>query len=196
MGRWVAIAAALVAVGVLYATLWSGSERRAGGATGEHLAEPGDGELPPPGQAVPRAAGDDPANTQPADALGEGPAPDQAVAPRSSRLNPTAMLKEAFEGEPRDALWAEDKEREIRDILDDEALPDGLLQEAACRTSVCRMKLVWPEGSGTDYSRLTKLIGEHWAPSIGIDYPPGSRERHALDVYIVREGYSLDDVSR
>ncbi len=190
MRTWVIVGAVLLVLGILYSALWSSPRTDAAVEDAQEPEAVGVAANGPVAAAT--AAGQATNAERPA---AEERAAQAAAAPRRSLLNPTGVLVQAYESEPRDALWAEGKEKEIREVLSDEQLPDDLLRSASCRTTVCKIEMVWDKSKGANYTPLTKLVGQHWAPSIGIEYPEDSRERRAMNLYIIRKGYSVDDVA-
>lgn len=170
--------------------------------------------LSSPERAAPVDAEDDPATpaaataaaaTEPAAEQNAKPEPsaepeptDTAEAPAAPAWkpmgNPAGTLMAAFDAEPRDALWANAEERKVRNVLGVPSIPGKPLRSVACRTTVCRIELRWAD-ENSDMKRLNVLIGEHWAPVVGIDYPKDPSAGRAMDLYILREGYSLDDVA-
>lgn len=129
---------------------------------------------------------------QPADAPEQGSEQGSTWRPMG---NPAVVLMPAFEREPRDALWADRAEQEIRELLDHEELPDDLLEGADCRTSVCRIQLRWREDRDAGLKRLNQLLSERYAPILGMDYPTDTGALRALDFYVLRDGYSLTDAA-
>ncbi|MDH5672971.1 MAG: hypothetical protein OEZ06_12525 [Myxococcales bacterium] len=194
MKRWTPALAALVVLGLGYLWLLGPSAPRRSAASG--AVEPSEdeaelAEAQPAPAAVPRPP-------RPAKAPAEGaeqapePPPPPAWKPRG---NPATVLYPAFEREPRDALWADATEREIRELLDDPQLPEDVIESVSCRTTVCRLQLRWWREGDQGLRRSTELITGRFAPTIGIDYPTVPEAKRAVDYYFPRKGYTLEDVA-
>ena len=108
--------------------------------------------------------------------------------------NPARILKPAFDQETRDALWADREERAIEQLLEDNELPPELVQDVACRRTVCRLELRWTADDHRGMGGVTKALGQRYQPPAGLAYPKLAEPMRGLDLYLLREGYTLDDL--
>lgn len=198
MSRW-ALAGVVLLVALVYWALASSGER---GPT-RTAPQPDDyvelhAQLPETDEAdAPQAA----APTAPSTPAGDEaqPPPEAAqppeLPPPVRGHGPSRVLYEAFVSEPRDAIWADAEEQTIRELFTHEDLPEDLVQSAACRQTVCRFEVRWPDSDSSGYRTFKDLITGRWGGTIGIDYPPNSRQTRSLIVYVPRQGYTLADVA-
>lgn len=192
MKRWVPVVVAAAALVVAYVWLLRAPERRQAKVEAAQPPAVREDERPTP------AAGPEPAPSAEREGATEQARTEQRDGHASTWRpmgNPAVVLMPAFEREPRDALWADQAEREIRELLDHEELPDDLLEGADCRTTVCRIQLRWREDRDAGLKRLNLLLQERYAPILGMDYPTGTGALRALDFYVLRDGYSLSDAA-
>ncbi|MDH5673296.1 MAG: hypothetical protein OEZ06_14175 [Myxococcales bacterium] len=131
---------------------------------------------------------------QPEPVAEDGPSEQETPPPEplpSSRLR---LLRRALESEPRDTLWADGAEVEAKRVLSDEELPEDLVQSVHCRKRVCKLELRWSREGSSGYRRFSALVAEHWGPHLGIEYLPESRAERRINLYILRDGYTIGDL--
>jgi hypothetical protein len=119
-------------------------------------------------------------------------------APPPLASGPTAQLKQAYETEPRDALWATDTERRIASVFSSEDVPEGMLARASCRRAVCSLELHWSRDHATQYIGAFQALYEHFGTEIGVE-PVGTIDdegRQTVHLYVLRKGYTAADVAR
>ena len=117
------------------------------------------------------------------------------LAPRGGAL---LVLRGAFEGEPRDALWATEQESELRALFEESQVPAEQLVSVVCQRTVCRVELEQANDQQEAMLQFYKLLSEGFgiaapapvAPTADPDKPP------QLEIYIGRKGYSLEDLQR
>jgi hypothetical protein len=175
----------------------------------EPAAEPKQGEEPVAPSAA-QAAVEQPAAEATAQP-GEEPAPgeheelaeddeeahdDDAPPPVAS--GPTAQLKQAYETEPRDALWATDIERRIATVFSGEDVPEGMLQRASCRRAVCSLEIRWSRDHATQYVGAFQTLHEQFGSEIGVEPvgAPDDEGQQVVHIYVLRKGYTAADVAR
>ena len=123
---------------------------------------------------------------------------DEPAPPPPPRLaGPTAVLKSAFDNEPRDALWADGAEARIAGIFDDDEMPEGFFEEAACRKAVCRVSVKWSAEQSEAYLSVHETIREQFGTEIGVepDGVPDDDGFQKINLYVPREGYTVADLS-
>lgn len=158
---------------------------------------------PQPGQAAPGAlAANDPAadpNAPEGDevAAAEGEEEEPEPTPPATS-GPAEALKQAYEQQPRDALWAADAEAKIHALYAGDDIPDGLLHAASCRKAVCRVELRWTKAGAaayvSTYESAQKLLGgEVGVEPVG---QPSDKGDLTVNLYLTRKGYTLADLSR
>jgi len=198
MKRWVSVSFVLVAFGLVYAGVLfvpRGHDSRPHG-------DPNDVPVDETPEALPPATD---LGGQPALEPGQEPAPiaaepmqqahddESALAEPKPGGNPTPLLVAAFASEPRDPAWADATEREVRGLLGGGAVEGDPLRQVSCRKRVCQIQLRWTDAN-VNMTHLNTLVGEHWAPIIGLDHPADPSAARAIDLYIIRKGYTLDEL--
>jgi len=119
-------------------------------------------------------------------------------APRPVASGPTAQLKQAYETEPRDALWATDTERRIAAVFSGEDMPEGLLQRASCRRAVCSLEVRWTRDHATQYVGAFQTLREQFGSEIGVEPvgAPDDEEQQLVHLYLLRKGYTAADLAK
>lgn len=158
--------------------------------------------------AAPVAPGEPGATAQPpaaeaeevAEAEGEAVAEEEAEGepepPTAS--GPVAVLRQAFERQPRDALWAGDTEHKLRGLFGTTDVPAELLSEASCRSSVCRVDVKWTSEHATAYVGVYEASTRLSGAELGIE-PVGEADEHGaqrVQLYVTRQGYTMADLAR
>jgi len=147
----------------------------------------------PPTPAAPPAEG---VAEVPDEGEGEEEVEGEPEPPTSS--GPVAVLRQAFERQPRDALWASDTEHKLRGLFGTTDVPAELLSETSCRSSVCRVDMKWTPEQATAYVGVyeasTRLSGTELAVE-----PVGEADEHGalpVHLYLTRRGYTMADLAR
>lgn len=65
-----------------------------------------------------------------------------------------AHFERTLEAEPLDATWARAEEQSIRDFVQAEAGEGAALESVSCRSSMCRLRLRFPNDDGRDAFKL------------------------------------------
>jgi hypothetical protein len=166
-----------------------------------------------PGAAQPKAPGEPGATAQEpaaapsaaaeqAEGEGEGEGEDEEEgeeepeAPTAS--GPVNVLRQAFEKQPRDALWAGDTEHKLRSLFGTADVPAELLSDAACRSSVCRVDVKWTPQHATAYVGIYEASTRLSGAELGIE-PVGEADEHGaqrVQLYVTRQGYTMADLAR
>jgi hypothetical protein len=119
-------------------------------------------------------------------------------APPPLASGPARQLKQAYETEPRDALWATDTERRIAAVFTGEDVPEGMLQRASCRRAVCSLELRWTRDHATQYVGAFQALRDQFGTEIGVE-PVGAVDdqgQQAVHLYVLRKGYTAADVAK
>jgi len=119
-------------------------------------------------------------------------------APPPVASGPTAQLKQAYETEPRDALWATDTERRIAAVFTGEDLPEGMLQRASCRRAVCSLEVRWTRDHATQYVGAFQTLHEQFGSEIGVEPvgTPDDEGQQVVQLYLLRKGYTAADLAK
>lgn len=144
-----------------------------------------------------------PVEPESAEALAEDEADPAAApdAPPPSKVGPVPAFKSAFENEPRDALWAKDTEARIGSILSGGDVPEGFLERASCRKSVCRVELRWTQENAAPYLDAYEELHQAFGTDIAVDPQLAAGEHAPADgipvhVYVMRKGYTAADLNK
>jgi hypothetical protein len=210
----------------LYAELTSAPLEKKGRAlpsedpSAEPVAEPRPGEPEEPAaeakpeEQKPAAAAPEPALQKTAEPPSEEPTPspaagepsDEAQAddkaaeeppPPPTAAGPAAVLKHAFETQPRDPLWAGDSERKLKALVGGD-VPAELLQSATCRNAVCKIELRWTADRAAAYVSFYEAAHKQLGGEVGVE-PQGTPDDKGLarvDLYLARKGYTVADLSK
>ena len=111
---------------------------------------------------------------------------------------PVAVLRQAFERQPRDGLWAGDVEHKLRGLFGTADVPAALLSETACRSSVCRIDLKWSPSHATAYVAVYEATTRLSGTALGVE-PVGEADDHGVQhvqLYVTRQGYTMADLAR
>lgn len=151
-------------------------------------AEPGTkAAKPEPGQPG-EAEADNPDEEE----QGEGPPPPVQA------TGPTDVLKDAFDKQTRDALWAKDSEARISAMFGGD-VPAEMLQNASCRKAVCRLQLRWTRDRAEAYVSVYQSLHQQFGPEVGVE-PIGEADaddgHQEVDVYVARKGYTIADLAK
>lgn len=137
------------------------------------------------------AAGEPSDEAQADDKAAEEPPPPPTAA------GPAAVLKHAFETEPRDPLWAADSEHKLKTLVGGD-VPAELLQSAACRNAVCKVELRWTADRAAAYVSFYEAAHKQLGGEVGVE-PQGAPDDKGLarvDLYLARKGYTVADLSK
>jgi hypothetical protein len=111
---------------------------------------------------------------------------------------PAEALKQAYDQQPRDPLWAADAETKISALFGGDEVPNDLLHSASCRKAVCKVELRWTTAHAaayvTAYEAAQKLLGGE----VGVE-PVGSlsdKGEQLVNLYLTRKGYTVADLTR
>lgn len=120
-------------------------------------------------------------------------------APLPQAQGPVAVLKGAFESEPRDALWAKEAEAKIATVFSGEDIPDTLFDKSACQKTVCRVEVTWSQENAAPFldsvEELHKTFGNDFAVEPQAPADKEGEDALAVYVYVMRKGYTLADLS-
>lgn len=115
-------------------------------------------------------------------------------APAPTASGPVAQLKAAYDAEPRDALWAKDTEARLSSALSGGDIPDSLLQKASCRKTVCRIDFEWSQENAAPFLDAQEELAKTFGTDLGVEPGEPSGETVPVHVYVIRKGYTLNDV--
>jgi len=146
----------------------------------------------PPAQPAAQAP---PEHAEEAVAEGEEPEP-EPTPPTSS--GPAEALKQAYDEQPRDPLWAADLEAKLSALFGNEDVPSDLLRSASCRKAVCRVELRWTSARATAYVSAYESIQKLLGGEVGVEPvgEPSEQGEQQVNLYLTRKGYTLADLSR
>jgi hypothetical protein len=73
-----------------------------------------------------------------------------------------------------------------------------MLQRASCRKAVCRIELHWSPDQSQNYLTLYQTINEQFGAEVGVEPfgEVGEDNGQSLYVYVLREGYALQDLQQ
>jgi hypothetical protein len=111
---------------------------------------------------------------------------------------PAEALKQAYEQQPRDPLWAADVEGKLSALFGNAEVPAELLRSASCRKAVCRVELRWTSAHATAYVSAYEAIQKQIGGEIGVEPvgAPSEKGEQQVNLYLTRKGYTLADLSR
>jgi hypothetical protein len=140
---------------------------------------------------------------QPEPSAAEGEAqPDDEQAdpppPPPTAGGPTPVLKQAFDTEPRDPLWAADTEAHIKALFHGEDVPSELLQSTSCRKAVCRVELRWTRERATAYVSVYEAMHKEFGGELGVEPigEPDDKGQEQVNLYLARKGYTVTDLAK
>ena len=147
---------------------------------------PGDTKEPPPEGSDDLAAAAEPQEEDEPD-----PTP-----PTSS--GPAEALKQAYDQQPRDPLWAADAEGKISALFGTDEVPGDLLRSASCRKAVCRVELRWTTAHATAYVNAYEAAQQLLGGEVGVEPvgAPSDKGEQLVNLYLTRKGYTVADLSR
>lgn len=162
---------------------------------------PGDELAPiePQAVAVPAEAAPEPREEPPAKAPA---APDPTTAfeetVRQRPPEPTGPLQElkrAYAGQSADA-GAEQLERLIRSFFGAEHLPEEAARSVSCHMTVCKIGMFWSREVPLSYMAMAMKLAENKMNIIAVEplSAVSGKGEMPLDMYVVREGYTLQDL--
>lgn len=167
-------------------------------------------EQPAPAPEQPAAAPEQPADPRlgnpPAEpdpepeplAEGDEEAEEEAVPPPVA-AGPTAVMKQAYDTQPRDALWAKDTEARIAHLFTQDDMPQGMLERSSCRRAVCRIDVRWKRDTAAQYVSVFQSLREQFAGEVAVE-PVGQLDEAAgqqqVHLYVLRKGYTASDLSK
>ncbi len=112
---------------------------------------------------------------------------------------PTAVMKQAYETQPRDALWAKDTEARIMQLFAHDDVPQGMLERASCRRAVCRVDVRWKRDTAAQYVGVSQAMREQFGGEVAVE-PVGQLDEAAgqqqVHLYVLRKGYTASDLSK
>jgi hypothetical protein len=123
---------------------------------------------------------------------GEGPPPPVQAS------GPADVLKDAFDKQTRDALWAKDSEARIGAMFGGD-VPTEMLQNASCRKAVCRLQLRWTRERAEAYVSVYQSLHQQFGPEVGVEpigEPDADDGHQEVDIYVARKGYTLADLAK
>ena len=223
MKRWLGIAAVVLLfiwAPFVYKELSATAPEVEDGDDGLFDDEPVDDEVPegeepveeaePPAEPLPDEAAEGEAEEEgeeegeeAAEALAEGEAPpEDPAAPTQGEVAEAiagafGVMASTFEDEPRDALWAGDAETRLREEIDSaELAEEEVLEivELGCQRTLCRATLnrgVEPTSGGA----FEKLMADHVGRMFQHRAEGEGEEKHFV-VYLLREGYTMEDLQK
>lgn len=137
---------------------------------------------------------------EPSEAEAETPDDDDQdpPAPPPAAAGPTAVLRHAFETQPRDPLWAADTEAHVRALFRGGDIPVELLQSASCRTAVCRLELRWTRERAPAYVSLYETMHKDFQGEVGVEPlgAPDDKGQAQVNLYLARKGYTVADLTK
>ncbi|HMI91813.1 MAG TPA: hypothetical protein VK509_10645 [Polyangiales bacterium] len=129
--------------------------------------------------------------------VAEGEEPEPEPTPPTSS-GPAEALKQAYDQQPRDPLWAADLEAKLGALFGNEDVPSDLLRSASCRKAVCRVELRWTSARATAYVSAYEAIQKLLGGEVGVEPvgAPSEQGEQQVNLYLTRKGYTLADLSR
>lgn len=123
----------------------------------------------------------------------EGEGEEPAPAPPPPPSGPALALKNTFETETRDSLWASEVERRLGQVFQAEDMPEDMFQQANCRRTVCRVELSWSASNAESYMRAYASVVQEFGSQLGVEPVGGADEDgiQKVNMYFLRQGYSL-----
>jgi hypothetical protein len=108
---------------------------------------------------------------------------------------PIEALERAYRKGSTDSSTRE-TERAIRSVLTADIIPSDYLRSVTCHKTVCKIGVFWSKQQPLAYMALIMKVGTQQAGIIAFTSAsaPGPDGKSALDVYVVRAGFTLDDV--
>jgi hypothetical protein len=124
---------------------------------------------------------------------------EEEPAPPPVASGPTAVMKQAYETQPRDALWAKDTEARVAQLFGQDDVPQGMLERASCRRAVCRVDVRWKRDTAAQYVSAFQAIREQFAGEVAVE-PVGQLDeatgQQQVHLYVLRKGYTASDLSK
>jgi hypothetical protein len=153
-----------------------------------------------PAAADPAAKLAKPEPGQPSDPEADNPDEEEGDEPPPpvQASGPTSVLKEAFDKQTRDALWAKDSEARISAMFSGD-VPAEMLQNASCRKAVCRLQLRWTRERAEAYVSVYQSLHQEFGPEVGVEpigEPDADDGHQQVDVYVARKGYTIADLAK
>lgn len=146
--------------------------------------EPG---TPDPGDPVPSGEQGDP----------DEEAEEEPVPPPVA-TGPTRQLEQAFDTEPRDALWAKDAELRIASAFSEAEAPEDMLERTSCRRAVCKIEVRWSRAHAAQYVGAQQSLNEQFGSESAVE-PIGAIDdegHQTVHLYVLRKGYTAADLSQ
>jgi hypothetical protein len=155
-------------------------------ATGTPAPAPGDTKDPPPEGSDDLAAAAEPQEEDEPDPTPPTPS------------GPAEALKQAYDQQPRDPLWAADAEGKISALFGTDEVPGDLLRSASCRKAVCRVELRWTTAHATAYVNAYEAAQQLLGGEVGVEPvgAPSDKGEQLVNLYLTRKGYTVADLSR
>jgi len=119
-------------------------------------------------------------------------------APPPVASGPTSVLKQAFETQPRDALWAADTEARIAAVFRGDDVPGDMLKSASCRKAVCKVEMRWSRDHAAQYVSVFQSVRDQFGSELAVE-PVGELDdsgQQPVHLYLMRKGYTAADLSR
>jgi TldD protein len=124
---------------------------------------------------------------------------EEEPAPPPVASGATAVLKQAYETQPRDALWAKDTEAKIAALFHQDDVPADMLERASCRRAVCRVDVRWKREHAAQYVSVFQAVREQFGSELAVE-PVGQLDEAAgqqqVHLYLARKGYTASDLSQ
>lgn len=123
----------------------------------------------------------------------------QAIAPPLSDppvgSGPVETLERAYTKESSDSS-ARETERAIRSVIGADVIPAEYLRSVTCHKTVCKIGLYWSKQYPLGYMGVIMKVGAQQAGLLAFTSAsePDPDGKSALDLYVVRTGYTLEDV--
>jgi hypothetical protein len=138
-------------------------------------------------QAAPPAEPSEEAPTDPAP-----PANDLAEAPAPSPDSLAPAFRSAFDREARDASWAGHEETRLTGLLTTVGVPEALVSEVRCQSTVCRISFNAGDTPPELRSALLERARSELGPGFALDTSPMAESEPHASLYVLRKGYDLE----
>lgn len=166
---------------------------------GAHEEGVHDGEGTAPGSAAVGDAGaaEGDGSADDAGAVAERPAPPPPPATiRLPQAGPLPAVKAVFDEETRDGLWATEQEGLLPGTLRTMGFSADAVSAVTCHRTVCRVQLDMLDADNAALNALAVKLSESGGPGLVTSKSELVDGRARMMLYVVRDGYSLSDLSR
>lgn len=111
-------------------------------------------------------------------------------APSPETLAPA--FRSAFDREARDVSWAGHEETRLTSLLSTAGVPEALVSEVRCQSTVCRISINAGDTPPELRSALLLRAQRELGPRFALDTSPTAESEPHASVYVLRKGYDLE----